>query len=441
MEKERNEPVVFVKDMLFASLYRWRQILVVALIFAVLLGAFAGLLEWKKVSANISHEEFAAIKQEYEIERQRLQKKMDNCQNLVDSQEAYNVESPMMLLDPYQVYTASIELTVWPSEMVAGQETVDIAGPVLNAYAAHLKSDRVINQAAEEIGMQSKYLLELVNIANGGLETRSLTVKVSFASAEDAQKVLDILVASVEVAGAQIEKNVGKHNATVVVSGVDERVDPLLIDQQKLAQTRLKDLKTQQAEVQKELDSLKAPAAIAGVSKKKIVLFVIVGAILGMALVVGIACFRHIAGGVVYSGRTLKNCTGVKLLGNLMLNKPHCKVDAWLRKLEGRCVTDEAAVVAATVKNYCRKGDKLLLVGTCDEANEKVAQLLKDADVFVDTYGSLLSSAAALAALPQCDAVLLVECCGVSKYQDVRVTLERIQDQNKPVIGCVLLEG
>ena len=441
MEKERNEPVVFVKDMLFASLYRWRQILVVALIFAVLLGAFAGLLEWKKVSANISHEEFAAIKQEYEIERQRLQKKMDNCQNLVDSQEAYNVESPMMLLDPYQVYTASIELTVWPSEMVAGQETVDIAGPVLNAYAAHLKSDRVINQAAEEIGMQSKYLLELVNIANGGLETRSLTVKVSFASAEDAQKVLDILVASVEVAGAQIEKNVGKHNATVVVSGVDERVDPLLIDQQKLAQTRLKDLKTQQAEVQKELDSLKAPAAIAGVSKKKIVLFVIVGAILGMALVVGIACFRHIAGGVVYSGRTLKNCTGVKLLGNLMLNKPNCKVDAWLRKLEGRCVTDETAVVAATVKNYCRKGDKLLLVGTCDEANEKVAQLLKDADVFVDTYGSLLSSAAALAALPQCDAVLLVECCGVSKYQDVRVTLERIQDQNKPVIGCVLLEG
>lgn len=441
MEKERNEQVVFIRDLLFASLYRWRQILVATLIFAVLLGAFAGLLEWKKVAASISQEEFAAIKEEYQIERQRLEKKLNNCQALVDSQEAYNVESPLMLLDPYQVYTASIELTVWPTEKENGPETVDVAGAVLNAYAAYLKSDRVIDQAAEEIGMPSKYLLELVNLVNGGVETRSLTVSVSFASPEDAQKVLDVFVAGVETAGEQIEKNVGKHNATVVVSGVDERVDPLLIDQQKLAQTRLKDLNTQLAEVRNELDALRAPAAVAGISKKKIVIFAVLGAILGMALVVGIACFRHIAGGVVYSGRTLKNCTGVKLLGNMMLKKPKSKVDTWLRKLEGRCVTDKTAVVSATVKNYCRKGEKLLLVGSCDQANEKVSQMLKEADVSVDACGSLLSSAAALAALPQCDAVLLVECCGVSKYQDVLITLERIQDQNKPVIGCVLLEG
>lgn len=441
MEKERNEQVVFIKDLLFAAMYRWRQILIVGLVFAILLGTFAGLLDWKNVVASASQEEVATVREEYEMKRQRLEKKLKNYQNLVESQETYNVDSPLMLLDPYQVYTASIELTVWPEEKENIQETVDIAGAVLNAYAAHLRNHRVINQAAEEIGMQSKYLMELVNIVNGGIETRSLTVTVSFATPDAAQKVLEILVASVETAGEQIEKNVGEHNVTVVVSGVDERVNPLLIDQQKLAQTRLNDLRTQLEEVHKELDSLHAPTATVGISKKKIVIFAVVGAILGMALVVAFAAFRHIAGGVIYSGRTLKNCTGIKLLGCLMWNAPKSKVDGWLRRLEGRCLSDETAVVAATVKNYCLKGQKLLLAGTCDEANKKVAQVLKKADISVDACGSLLASTEALEALHQCDAVLLVECCGVSKYQDVLLTLERIEDQNKPVIGCILLDG
>lgn len=441
MEKEKNEQVVFVKDLLFAALYRWRQILAMGLIFAVLLGVVGGLLEWKSVSASISQEELAAATEKYESKRLQLEKKVENYQNLVDSQENYNVEAPLMLLDPYRVYRASIELTVWPSADQNAQNNVDIAGAVLNAYAAYLKSERVINQAAEAIGMQSKYLSELVQLVNGGVETRSLTVTVSSAAAEDTQNVLNILVAGVENAGAQIEQNVGKYNVTVVVSGVDERVNPLLIDQQKLAQTRLKDLRTQLSDAQKELDDLQAPAAAAGISKKKIVIFAVLGAILGVMLVVGIACFRHVAGGVVYSGRTLKNCTGVKLLGCMMLKRPKSKVDRWLRKLEGRCLTDETAVVAVTVKNYCGKDQKLLLAGSCEQANQKVAQLLNKAAISVEACGSLLSSAQTLEALPQCDAVLLVERCGSSKYQDVLLALERIEDQNKPVIGCVLLDG
>ena len=351
MEKERDEQVVFVKDLLFAAAYKWRQMLAVGLAFAILLGAFAGFLGWKKASSGISEEALTAMTEAYDAQRLTLENKMNDFRNLVTSQEIYYQESALMQLDPYQVYSASIELTVWSSQSKNGQESVDVAGAVLNAYAAHLKSDRVIEQASEAVGMQSKYLQELVQLTNGGVETRSLTVTVSTAAAEDTQKVLDVLVAGVEAAGEQIKKNVEKHDATVVVSGVEERIDLTLIDKQKLAQTRLKDLRTQLAEVEKEFDALQVPAAVQGISKKKIVIFAVLGAFLGVAMVVGLAGFRHIAGGVVYSGRTLRNCTGVKLLGCLMLKRPKSKVDRWLRKLEGRCVTDQTAVVAATVKN------------------------------------------------------------------------------------------
>lgn len=440
MEKERNEQVVFVKDLLFTALYRWRQLLAVGLIFAVLLGALAGLLEWKKAAASLSGEALAAAMEEYETKRLQLEKKEAHFQALVSSQETYNLESPLMQLDPYQVYRASIELTVWPA---AGKtaDSVDIAGAVLNAYAAHLKSDKVIELAAQAIDMPGKYLSELVKLANGGESTRCLTVTVSCAAPEDTQKVLDILVAGVDEAGTQIQTNAGKYNTTVVISGVDARIDTQLIDQQKQAQNRLKELKTQLSDAQKELEDLQAPAGATGISKKKIVIFAVLGGILGVLLVAGLACFRHIAGGVVYSARTLKNCTGVKVLGSMMRKRPKSKVDRWLRRLEGRCVTDQAPVVAATVKNACPKGAKLLLAGSCDEANQKVAQLLKKADVAVEACGSLLTSAQTLEALPQCDGVLLVACCGSSQYQDVLVTLERIADQNKPVLGCVLLDG
>ncbi len=441
MEKEKNEQVVFIKDLLFTSIYRWRQMLIVGLVFAVLLGAAAGLMEGKRVSAGTSGGAFASATEEYEATRLQLEKKVKNCQKLVDSQQVYIVESPLMLLDPYHIYRASIALTIWPSKSESAQDSAEIANAVLNAYATHLESDRVIDQAAQTLGMEGKYLMELVQIANGGAETRSLTATVTCATAEDAQKVLDVLMAGVEAAGAQIEQNMENYNVTVAVSSVNERIDLQLIDAQKQAQTRLKDLKAQLSDVQKELNSLQAPTVTAGISKKKIAIFAVLGAILGVMLVAGIACLWHIAGGVIYSGRTLKNCTGVKLLGCLMFKQPKCKVDRWLRKLEGRCVTDETAVVAATVKNYCQEGQKLLLAGSCEQANQKVAQLLREANVCVEACGSLLASAQTLEALPRCDAVLVVEQCGRSRYQDVVLALERIEDQNKPVIGCVLLDG
>ena len=430
---EKNEQVVFMKDLLFAALYRWRQMLVAGLVLALLLGAFAGFLEWKKLPSEASEEEKTTAMQNYEQKRQQLEKKAEHCSVLVDNQRAYNTESALMQVNPYQVYKAAIDITVWPPKST---DNTDPAGAVLKLYAAQLTADKMIREAAQAVDIQSKYLAELVQVSNGGLENRTLTITVRAATQEDTQKILDVLCSGVETVKQQL-----KYDTTVIVSGVDQRIDLGLLDQQKQAQTRLKDLNTQLTDAQNELEALKAPVTATGISKKKIVIFAVLGALLGIMLVAGLAGLRHIAGGVVYSGRTLKNCTGVKLLGCLMLTEPKCRVDRWLRKLEGRCITDESAVVAATVKNYCAKGQKLLVVGSCGQANAKMTQLLKNADICLESCGSLLRSPQALTALPQCDAVLLVEQCGSSKYQDVLLALERIEDQEKPVIGCVLLDG
>ena len=42
--------------------------------------------------------------------------------------------------------------------------------------------------------------------------------------------------------------------------------------------------------------------------------------------------------------------------------------------------------------------------------------------------------------LPECDGVILVEQCGVSKYSAVEAEIEKILDLKKSVVGCVVFE-
>ena len=54
--------------------------------------------------------------------------------------------------------------------------------------------------------------------------------------------------------------------------------------------------------------------------------------------------------------------------------------------------------------------------------------------------GSLLESLTAIEALPKCDAVLLVERCGLSRYSQVGAQMEAVAGVNKKLLGCVVVE-
>ena len=83
------------------------------------------------------------------------------------------------------------------------------------------------------------------------------------------------------------------------------------------------------------------------------------------------------------------------------------------------------------------------MVGSADKAlidqiTEKLNNKLEDVEV--TSGGNLLLNAESLKKLPECDAVVLVEQCGVSKYSSVELEIEKIQDLDKKVIGCVVFE-
>ena len=149
---------------------------------------------------------------------------------------------------------------------------------------------------------------------------------------------------------------------------------------------------------------------------------------------------NYIVGTKVYSRRILQDVTGVRVLGSVM-TKPHkCGIDRWLYSLEGREKSQSYDLLATDIR--CRMvGKTLLITGDGDTAalHEALTKALPDVQIL--DCGDILSQASAVTALSSSDAVVLVEHCGVSRYNRVNDRISLIADYGKQLIGCVLLDG
>ena len=224
-------------------------------------------------------------------------------------------------------------------------------------------------------------------------------------------------------------------------------------------QTYTNGISTYEADVQSKQDREKkymveqeaalaaaAPAAVAtgGASSykallKDAVIFAVIGGILGCGMAACLIWLLHICNPKVYSARTLKAWTGVKVLGCAGTAGCKCPIDRRLRKLEGRADETQLAVTAAAVANYAKDGTLLICADAdCPEAATKaLAEKIPSAKI----CGSLTEDVAALEALPRCANVLLVVKCGKSLYRDVARQMQLVRDQDKELIGAVVLDG
>ena len=460
MYQEKEEQVVFVKDLLFSALYQWRRILAVAVIFAVILGGFSAFIQAKSIDPEknaILLSEYEAAKEEYdsqvkdhEEQKSSIEEHLANTETLIAQQETYLDESLLMSIDPYNAHTASMTLTVLTKDLETDSDNADIYQiSLINAYCAALRNSEFIHATAGTIGATDKYLLEMLNFT---VNNSTLQIQIYCPTHEHATVLLDAFIERLSVAEKQLKKDFVNHTLYIADKGVHQKLETTLIDLQYNATQRLQNLLTNKTTGETLLDNLEltaatlvapeAPAIKTAVSVKTVVLFAVGGAVLGALIVCGFAFLRHIRNKKVYSARMLTNKTSLKVLGCLGVDDTKNPIDRWLKKQEGRVVgTDTLALTAATVRNYCIDRNVLIL-GDCGiEAQQMIADTLRQENISVTIGGDLLSDVQAPAKLSACDTVLLVEKCGCSRYRNILLTIEQVADNGKNLIGCILLEG
>lgn len=446
------EQEIDLKDLMFAVLYKWRPVLIMAVILGLLLGGYKAFSTYK----SQNDPELIAQKEEdyqkdleiYEKNKETSQREIDNLMTDITEQQTYLEKSVRMNMSAYDVWEAKTDLFVKTDYKIMPEmvyQNVDYTDTILQAYRSALTNTEFLQKVANKMGTEPRYLKEMITIQ---VNQKILTVQVNYKDEKSAREIMQYILSGVDDAKANIEETIGVHTISVVDESVGSKVDLDLADAQKAESTRLIDLNNRLEEKQEALDDLEEPKKVvdsASAAVKSGVKYAVLGVVLGAFMAVFFVCVEFLMTDGVYAAKDLRNRYRLRVLGTLPAKKAS-GVDASLRKLEGRALeeSDSAySLIGANVRGFLGDAKKILIAGCASDAalartSEKLAAELEDCTILKG--GNLLSDAKTLKSLSDADAVIFVEECKVSKYSHIELELEKAKDLQKEILGCIVFE-
>lgn len=223
MEPNNNyEQEIDLKDLMFAVLRKWRPIIVIAVVFAVLLGA----LKTVKGIRQLGDEEYVKKNQDtyvmnldqYNSTKGRLEKEIENLQQNIESQQEYKDHSILMNINPYDEYVEtatfyiSTDYAIMPGMMYQNPNT---AASILKAYMSIAQNGEMYNYVLgkmnNKIGI--RYLKELVKIVPD-YDNNMLDITVIGDTRKTASDVMGYIKDSIASSKDSITEAIGEQRIT-----------------------------------------------------------------------------------------------------------------------------------------------------------------------------------------------------------------------------------
>lgn len=464
MEPNNNyEQEIDLKDLMFAVLRRWRPIIIIAVVFAVLLG---GLKTVKGIN-QLSDEEYVKKNQDtykmnmeqYTSTKDRLEKEIQNLQDNIESQKEYKEQSILMNINPYDEYVEtatfyiSTDYSIMPGMVYQNPNT---ATSILKAYMSIAQNGEMYNYVLGKMNskMGIRYLKELVKIVPD-YDNNMLDITVIGDTRKTASDVMGYIKDSIASSQENITKAIGEHENNLVDESQFVTVDLELDKTQTEFAANTDQLDISLKEKTKELSELEEPKnSLLSKSSvlKSAIKYAVLGGVLGAFMVVFFLCVAFLMSDKLVSEKELKRRYGIMVLG--VFSKHNKKrafafIDRWLDKLEGtsaREMEDSRTfeVVAANAINYIEQDSirDVILVGTVE--NEKLEQVHTGlaamlGSVELTVGGNLGKDASAIKKAASCDAVVIVEQRGNSMFSGIEQELDLVRSLGKKVIGCIVL--
>ena len=439
MEHQKEAQMVYVKDLLFTVLYRWKVVLAVMLVLALLLGGLGLVLGSKELSLD----EVRQV-ENYNTTKAVMDQRIRALEKSVAERQTHLAESLLMQLDPYNHYEAQLTVSVQLPADSEGFVSAFAAQTLLEAYREVVSEEACLEQLAQILQLSDQYVSQLIGTTSPAIGTDTITITIKCADAQTAAALADAVRGHLEQRQTKLAQDLGDHTLSIVKSTALATADTNLAEVQRAEVARLSDILTGLNEARNKRAALAKPDGADGdAAMKKAVILAVVGAFAGVFVTVCLLWIGHIGSGKIYSGRTLRNRTGVKVLGCVDSGSKRGPIQSWLRKLEGRCAVADPAVMATDIGLRTAAG-KVLVTGSGEASfRDALAAALKQAmpQAEIVVGASVLECPEALKGLAACEAVVLVENCGSSRYQAVVQQAEKIEDYGKQLIGCVVVDG
>lgn len=460
-QQDQYEQEIDLKDLMFSVLKKWRLILVVAFVFAVVLGGvkvFKGTQQLNDAEyIKKSRETQQTALEQYKLTKTGLTKEIENLQDSIKNQQEYQEKSILLNINPYDEYVATATLYVTTDyQIMPGMiyQNENIASSVLKAYMAIAQNGDMYHSIQKQMGqkVEDAYLKELINL-EPDYYNNMMGITVIADTKNRAQDMLQSIMDSIESSHTDIVQSVGEHETRIVNQSDSVRVDLDLVNKQQEFSSNVKTLNetlTEKTTALKDLQEPKDEMMTKLHILKGSIKYAVLGGVLGAFMVVFFLCVAFLMSDKLVNERELKRRYDLMILGVVQrkeTKKAFAWIDRWLERLEGRSEreleeTKAYDIIAANASNYIGHANEILLVGTVGkEQLEKIQNALSSLlpGVRLTVGGNVEKDTFAIKKSAECDAVIVVEKRNASSFSNIQQELEFIHSLDKTVLGCIIL--
>lgn len=474
----QDEEEIDLVALMVTLLHKLKPILLTAVVCAVLFGGVAGVRAAKGGSTSAEEQkayeqaldEYEQKKADYAFEQKQYEQSTANNQQMqkqaqetLEQAQDYAENSLLGQLNAYNVWTAQADVYV---------DTADASrtAALLTAYSNQLTSGDALEQAAEAVNLQARYLTGAIAAEPqvSGTETVAysgvLTLRAYAADQVRAQAMLDAMLGQLNRLHDSISAAVGSHDVRVISTGISQGVSMELRAAQQENNADIQELQSQLVELQSAQQTLDdnwnstksdwkniSEPARGGGAASSVAKYLLIGFLLGGVLACGVVVVRFLLDGMVYSASELNRSTGLPVLGALASarTKKAGKLDAKLYQMEGRpdgsADAEMLCLMAQTIRSRAPEAKNILVTGDLPaDQLEALAAALQATEPLrgqsVTAAESILKAAATVPHVVAADAIVLAADCTVTRTDAVREQNEKIVRLGKQILGCIVYE-
>lgn len=474
----QDEEEIDLVALMVTLLHKLKPILLTAVVCAVIFGGVAGVRAAKGGSTSAEEQkayeqaldEYEQKKADYAFEQKQYEQSTANNQQMqkqaqetLEQARDYAENSLLGQLNAYNVWTAQADVYVDAAD-------ASRTAALLTAYSNQLTSGDALEQAAEAVNLQARYLTGVIAAEPqvSGTETITysgvLTLRAYAADQVRAQAMLDAMLGQLNRLHDSISAAVGSHDVRVISTGISQGVSMELRAAQQENNAEIQELQSQLVELQsaqQTLDDNLASAkstwesaeepALGGGAASSVAKYLLIGFLLGGVLACGVVVVKFLLDGMVYSASELNRSTGLPVLGALASDrtKKAGKLDAKLYQMEGRpdgsADAEMLCLMAQTIRSRAPEAKNILVTGDLPaDQLEALAAALQATEPLrgqsVTAAESILKAAATVPHVVAADAIVLAADCTVTRTDAVREQNEKIVRLGKQILGCIVYE-
>ena len=458
---QENEQVVELdlKALLFYILRQWKSMVTFALIIALLLAALMGFLEYRTGLEVDMTNDYWVEYQRYEDQLALYRNQLTTAQGKITTLQDYIDNSVLMSADPQDIYIAQATYFIDTDYKILPEntyQTPDRTGILVSYYRDYLMDYSVYEEIGQIIGLEPKYLTELVKVTTGNsaagknaatVSNEALSISVGHPSEATALIIMTALQQKMDQVYDHLQKTVDQHKVTVMTNTLGSYVSSELSTYQQTTRAELETYQNSILTARQELYKLEKDG---GPGELSIPIAMIKGIILGGVLggVLAFVWFFVLAilQGRVMAPEQLVRGYSLPVLGEVLREKSRKDpIGAMLNKWEGRLPAnsaDNTCYVAENIRNHSRGASRILV--TSDMGKEESAVLAAAVqnhlpEITFVAAGSLLKDAVALKELALCDGVLCMVSRDRTAGSSINKELQLIRECDKATLGFVFI--